>query len=235
MDKFKSREALVQYRNSLVAVRREKKKQIISLCAGSGCGAYGTAKVYEALAQELVNQGIHDKVEVKLTGCHGFCEKGPIMVIHPEGIFYPQVKAEYVKEIVEKTIIKGELINKRIYKDPISKKKIPYEKDITFYKLQKRIIFGGNGLIDPTSIDDYIANGGYGALEKALFNLDPDTIIEEIKTSALRGRGGGGFPTGIKWATAKRHEGSRYVICNADEGDPGAYMDRSLLEGTPTA
>jgi len=232
MTKIANKEALEALRETLQAQSQEGKK-LISLCAGSGCGAYGTAKVHKALQEELEKQGMADEVMVKLTGCHGFCEKGPIMVIHPEGIFYPQIKPEVVPEIVESTLKKGELIKSLIYKDQATKKKLTHEKDIPFYKLQQRIIFGNNGLIEPTSIEDYIGAGGYRALSKALFDMKPKGIIEEIKKSGLRGRGGGGFPTGIKWATCARHEGRRYVICNADEGDPGAYMDRSLLEGNP--
>jgi NADH:ubiquinone oxidoreductase subunit F (NADH-binding)/Pyruvate/2-oxoacid:ferredoxin oxidoreductase delta subunit len=155
------------------------------------------------------------------------------MVIHPEGIFYPQVTPEKVPDIVQTTLVGQQLVDKLIYKDPVTKKKISHEHEIPFYKLQKRLIFGNNGLIDPTSIEDYIAVGGYTALAKALFDMTPQSIIGEIKKSGLRGRGGGGFPTGIKWESCRRHDGQRYVICNADEGDPGAYMDRSLLEGNP--
>ena len=233
MPRLQDRTALIALRQSLQAQGPEVKKKLISLCAGSGCGAYGTESVYQALIQELKQHDLQDEVEVKLTGCHGFCEKGPIMVIHPEGIFYPQVKAENVPEIIEKTIKTGELVDALLFKDPISKKKIAREEDIPFYRLQKRIVFSNNGLLDPTSIEDYIGLGGYAALEKALFDGTPETIIEAIKTSGLRGRGGGGFPTGIKWASCRKFEGDRYVICNADEGDPGAYMDRSLLEGNP--
>jgi NADH-quinone oxidoreductase subunit F len=227
------RAALEQVRNSLKDRNRQGKRRVISLCAGSGCGAYGTAKVHQALTEELAKQNMQDKVEVKLTGCHGFCEKGPIMVLHPEGIFYPQVRADSIAEIVEKTVKNNQLVTSLIFKDPATKKKITHEHDIPFYKLQKRIIFGNNGMIDPTSIEDYIAVGGYSALEKALFAMTPEQIIDEVKTSGLRGRGGGGFPTGAKWENCREHEGDRYVICNADEGDPGAYMDRSLLEGNP--
>ena len=228
-----NRESLEKFQDKLKTAQSQGKKKLISLCAGSGCGAYGTAKVHHALTEELTRQNLTQDVEVKLTGCHGFCEKGPIMVIHPEGIFYPQVKPEHVPEIVEKTIKKGELVPSLIFKDPVSKSKITLEHDIPFYKLQQRVIFGNNGLIDPTNIDDYIAVGGYNAMAKALFDMTPDKIIAEIKKSGLRGRGGGGFPTGIKWDTCRKHHGTRYVICNADEGDPGAYMDRSLLEGNP--
>lgn len=233
MVKLENREALAALRNSLKAGLADNKRKLVSLCAGSGCGAYGTARVHQKLMDELKAHDLDQQVEVKLSGCHGFCEKGPIMVIHPEGIFYSELKEEHVAEIVEKTIKNGELIKARIFKDPISKKKITHERDIPFYKLQQREIFGHNGLIDPTRIEDYIAVGGYRALEKAFFQLSPEAIINQIKDSGLRGRGGGGFPTGIKWASCRKHEGRRYVICNADEGDPGAYMDRSLLEGNP--
>jgi len=233
MAKLENRSALESYRNALLTEQNSGKKKLISLCAGSGCGAYGTAKVYDSLTQELAKHGLQKEVEVKLSGCHGFCEKGPILVIHPEGIFYPGLKDEHVSDIVEKTIKDGGLVNALIYKDPATKEKIAYEKDIPFYKLQQRIIFGNNGAIDPTRIEDYIAVGGYNALEKALFEMTPEDIIDQVKKSGLRGRGGGGFPTGIKWETCRRHDGARYIICNADEGDPGAYMDRSLLEGNP--
>ncbi len=228
-----NRESLEKFQDKLKSAQSHGKKKLISLCAGSGCGAYGTAKVHQALVAELALQNLTEEVEVKLTGCHGFCEKGPIMVIHPEGIFYPQVKPEHMPEIVEKTIKNNDLVHSMIFKDPVSKAKITLEHDIPFYKLQQRIIFGNNGLIDPTSIDDYFAVGGYSAMAKSLFDMTPEKIIAEIKKSGLRGRGGGGFPTGIKWDTCRKHHGIRYVICNADEGDPGAYMDRSLLEGNP--
>jgi NADH:ubiquinone oxidoreductase subunit F (NADH-binding)/(2Fe-2S) ferredoxin/Pyruvate/2-oxoacid:ferredoxin oxidoreductase delta subunit len=233
MAKLADRAALIELRKKLQSKHQKRKKKLISLCAGSGCGAYGTAKVHQVLLEELKKNNLDKKVDVKLTGCHGFCEKGPIMVVHPEGIFYPQVKENHIPEIVTKTIKNGELVDSLVYKDPASKKKITLENDIPFYKLQQRIIFGNNGLIDPTSIEDYLAADGYSALEKALFNLKPKQIIDEIKKGGLRGRGGGGFPTGIKWETCSRQKGEKYIICNADEGDPGAYMDRSLLEGNP--
>ena len=233
MTTLDSRAALEAFRASLVDERRAGRKQLVSLCSGSGCGAYGTGKVHKALMQELANRGLADQVDVKLTGCHGFCEKGPIMVLHPSNYFYPQVKTKHIPDIVEKSILNGEMIEKLAFRDPVSKKRIIHEKEIPFYKLQQRLIFGNNTRIDPTNIDDYIAVGGYAALAKALMDMTPEEIIETIKASGLRGRGGGGFPTGIKWASCRRHAGDRYVICNADEGDPGAYMDRSLLEGNP--
>ena len=233
MTRLENREALAQLRKSVQDRGPDGKRKLISLCAGSGCAAYGTSKVHKALVEELARQDLQDKVEVKLTGCHGFCEKGPIMVIHPEGIFYPQLKEKHIPDIVEKTIKNDDLVDRLIFKDPSTKKKITHERDIPFYKLQQRTVFGNNGMIDPTSIEDYIAVGGYGALEKGLLDMTPEEIIDQIKKSGLRGCGGGGFPTGIKWESCRKHKGNRYVICNADEGDPGAYMDRSLLEGNP--
>jgi NADH-quinone oxidoreductase subunit F len=233
MARIGNREALSDLRLSLQTRLKNTKKKLISLCSGSGCGAYGTAKVYQTLMAQLAEHDLENEVDVKLSGCHGFCEKGPIMVIHPEGIFYPQLKEEHIPDIVENTLKNGDLVKNLIFKDPVTKKKITHEKDVPFYKLQQRIIFGNNGVIDPTNIEDYFAVGGYAALEKALFDMSPEEIIEEVKKSGLRGRGGGGFPAGIKWASCRKHEGDRYVICNADEGDPGAYMDRSLLEGNP--
>ncbi len=233
MIRLDNREALSELRKSFQKKSPDSSKKLVSLCAGSGCAAYGTSKVHKALMEELGRQGLQDRVEVKLTGCHGFCEKGPIMVIHPEGIFYPQLQEKHIPDIVEKTIKNGKLVESLVFKDPATKEKITRERDIPFYKLQQRMVFGNNGMIDPTSIEDYIGAGGYRALEKALLDMTPGDIIDQVKKSGLRGRGGGGFPTGIKWESCRSHKGNRYVICNADEGDPGAYMDRSLLEGNP--
>ena len=232
-ERLKGREALRKLRESIRGARHRVSRKLVSFCSGSGCKAYGTEKVYQALLGEVERQKIEKDVEIKRTGCHGFCEKGPIMVIYPEGIFYPQVKEEHIPQIVEETIRNGEVIDSLLFKDPRIKKRFIHEHDVPFYKLQKRIIFGNNGIIDPTSIEDYLAVGGYSAFEKALFEMTPEGIIEEIKKSGLRGRGGGGYPTGKKWESCRNQRGNRYIICNADEGDPGAYMDRSLLEGNP--
>lgn len=233
MSRLESQKALETYRKKLQK-QRDPKRSVISLCAGSGCGAYGTDEVKDALVKEISQNGLKGKVEIKVTGCHGFCEKGPIMVIHPEGTFYSQVKAEDVPEIVAESLVKKELVERLLYKDPVSKQRIAKEADVPFYSHQYRLIFGNNGFIDPTLIDDYIAMDGYSALPKALFDMNPEEIIDTIKKSGLRGRGGGGFPTGIKWASCRKAHGEpKYVMCNADEGDPGAYMDRSLLEGNP--
>ncbi len=233
MSRLENQKALEGCRKKLQK-QRDPKRPVISLCAGSGCGAYGTNEVKDALEKEISQNGLKGKVEVKVTGCHGFCEKGPIMVIHPEGTFYSQVKAEDVPEIVDETFVKKELVERLLYKDPVSKQRVAKEADVPFYSHQYRLIFGNNGLIDPTNIDDYIAMDGYSALAAALFNMSPEEIIDTIKKSGLRGRGGGGFPTGVKWDSCRKaHEEPKYVMCNADEGDPGAYMDRSLLEGNP--
>jgi NADH-quinone oxidoreductase subunit F len=222
MSRLENQKALESLRKKLQK-QRDPKRPVISLCAGSGCGAYGTDEVKDALDKEISQNGLK-----------GNCEKGPIMVIHPEGTFYSQVKAEDVPEIVDETFVKKELVERLLYKDPVSKQRIAKEADVPFYSHQYRLIFGNNGFIDPTDIDDYIAMEGYSALPKALFDMSPEEIIETVKASGLRGRGGGGFPTGAKWASCKKAHGEpKYVMCNADEGDPGAYMDRSLLEGNP--
>ncbi len=233
MVKLTSIDALQKHRDSITTERTSQNKRLISLCAGSGCGAYGTSGVYDELIKELNKHGLQDKFDVKLTGCHGFCEKGPIMVIHPEGIFYSKLKKEFMAEIVEQTLKNGELVKARLFKIESTKKKVALENQIPFYSLQQRIILGNNAEIDPTSIDDYISVGGYSALAKALSEMTPTSILDEISKSKLRGRGGGGFPAGVKWKTCAKFDGPRYVICNADEGDPGAYMDRSILEGNP--
>ena len=159
MTRLDSKSALENHRQSLIAARQGNGRQLISLCSGSGCGAYGTAKVHQELLAELSKNGLQNQVEVKLTGCHGFCEKGPIMVIHPQKYFYPQVKAENIAEIVEQTVKNDQIVERLAFKDPVSKKKIHHEDEIPFYKLQQRLIFGNNGMIDPTNIDDYIAAG----------------------------------------------------------------------------
>ncbi len=220
------RESLVQQRGS--------DKLCISVCSGTGCHALGATDVVSALKKALEESDLGDKVDVRGTGCHGFCEKGPIIVIRPQNIFYQQVKVNDVHEILEETILKGNIIDRLLYTDPATGERIVHEDDVPFYRKQQRLVFGNNGYIDPTSIEDYMAVGGYAALAKALVGMSPEEIIDEIKKAGLRGRGGGGFPTGVKWESCRRAEGDiRYVICNADEGDPGAYMDRSLMEGNP--
>lgn len=220
-------------RQSLLT-QRDPKRTCITICAGSGCLASGAGEVNKAFRNEVERQGLGEKIEIRESGCHGFCERGPLVVIRPQKIFYPLVKPEDIPEIISETAVSGRIIDRLLYVNPITGEKIVHEDDVPFYKLQKRLVFGSNGEIDPTNIEDYIAIGGYAALAKALSSMTPVQIIEEIKASGLRGRGGGGFPTGVKWETCRNAKGEvRYIICNADEGDPGAYMDRSVLEGNP--
>ncbi|PIU51501.1 NADH-quinone oxidoreductase subunit NuoF, partial [Candidatus Desantisbacteria bacterium CG07_land_8_20_14_0_80_39_15] len=188
----------------------------------------------ESLKQEIEKQKLSEKIKIKSTGCHGFCERGPIVVIRPRGIFYQKVKPEDIAEIINRTILKGEIIDSLLYVEPSTGKKVIYEHEVPFYKKQNRIIFGSNGSIDPTNIEDYIRIEGYSALSRTILKMSPEEIIEEVKRSGLRGRGGGGFPTGVKWESCRNAHGEpKYILCNADEGDPGAFMDRSLLEGNP--
>ena len=233
MEKIRSIEQLEALQGEILK-KQQAYARSLTLCAGTGCRAYGTMDIVQAFKKELKRKGLSKTVVLKTTGCHGFCERGPMVLVSPEGIFYQQFKLEDVPEIVEKTLIQKKVIKELLYSDPTTGKTIKKEKSIPFYKLQKRLLLGENLLIDPTSIDDYIAQGGYHALWKALTQMSPEGIVEEVKASGLRGRGGGGFPTGRKWESCRKAEGEvKYVICNADEGDPGAYMDRSLLEGNP--
>jgi NADH-quinone oxidoreductase subunit F len=231
--RIESIQDLEKLRKTLLA-KTDPTKTRIRICAGTGCRACGSEEVIEAFNKEIVGQGISADVEIKATGCHGFCERGTLIVLYPEGILYQMVKPEDVPEILKVTVGGKEIIERLLYVDPVSGERITYEKDIPFYKSQRRTLLGMNPSIDPTEIDDYIALGGYRAAAKALTEMTPEEVVAEVKESGLRGRGGGGFPTGEKWETCRNAPGdARYVICNADEGDPGAYMDRSLLEGNP--
>ena len=208
----------------------------IRICAGTACHASGRLAVRDAVVEELANRGLTAKVAVVETGCHGFCEQGPILVIQPKGIFYPHVRSQDVTAIIEQSIEGDGFVEKRLYRDLHSGEPVPYERDIPFYKGQHRLVLALNGKIDPYSIDDYLSHEGYAALTNVLAGDDPDAVIELITESKLRGRGGAGFSTGTKWRFARQAKGeTKYVICNADEGDPGAFMDRSVLEGNPHA
>jgi NADH-quinone oxidoreductase subunit F len=224
---------LEELRKGILA-KRDPEKPCITLCAGSACHASGSAEVAVSIEKELEKQGLGDKVDVRKTGCHGYCERGPIIVSHPEGIGYFEIKAADVSEIISKTITGREVVERLLYTDPDSGEKIALEEDIPFYKYQERLVFGANLKIDPKSIEDYLAIDGYAALAKALCAMTPEAVVDEVKKSNLRGRGGGGFPAGLKWEGSRNAPAdNKYVIVNADEGDPGAYMDRSLLEGNP--
>ena len=226
---------LEKFRKSILS-KRDPDKPCITLCSGSACHATGSREVAASIEAEIKKQGLSAAVDVRKTGCHGFCERGPIIVIHPEEICYFQIAPEDVPEIVSQTIKEKKVIERLLYTDPDTNKKIIHESEIPFYKNQERLVFGSNGSIDPKSIEDYLAIGGYSALAKVLAGMTSGQVVEEVKKSNLRGRGGGGFPAGRKWEGSRNAPDEiKYVIVNADEGDPGAYMDRSLLEGNPHA
>jgi NADP-reducing hydrogenase subunit HndC len=206
----------------------------VLICTGTGCVSSGADNIKDRLTSKLVEAGLQDEVKVVETGCHGFCEKGPIVIVYPEGVFYCQVSVEDVDEIFAEHLLKGRIVERLLYTEQGTEAKIPAYRDIDFYKKQHRIVLANCGRIDPESINEYIAVGGYEACGRALTEMTPEEVIAEIKESGLRGRGGAGFPTGLKWEFTRQTPGEKkYVICNADEGDPGAFMDRSLLEGDP--
>ncbi|MGD1048140.1 MAG: NADH-quinone oxidoreductase subunit F, partial [Candidatus Krumholzibacteriaceae bacterium] len=205
----------------------------VAVCTDTGCRACDSARVFEAFNREVAKARLRN-VQIKATGCHGFCEKGGLVVIHPREILYTRVKPGDVPEIVAKTLKKGQIVERLLFLDPEAGARIELEGEVPYYKRQMRLILGDNTRIDPTDIRDYVALDGYQALRRALERGRPAEIIRTITRSGLRGRGGGGFPAGIKWETARKARGSRrFVICNADEGDPGAFMDRSICEGNP--
>ncbi len=211
-------------------------KTYLLICGGTGCHATGSIKVMDVLQQELNEKGLQDKVEIVETGCNGFCAMGPIMVVHPGEIFYQKIKLDDIPKIVEEHLVKGTPFKKNLYKDPTTKQVIPCLDDIPFFSHQEAVSLRNKGLINPESINDYICRDGYLGAAKALLEMTPEQIIEEMKISGLRGRGGAGFPTGLKWQFASQSKSDvKYVLCNADEGDPGAFMDRSILEADPHA
>ena len=233
MKKIRNQDNLEEIRRKLLA-KREFGKRCITISSGT-CGRVSDSqKVVEAIYTAIKKHGVEDKVYVRVTGCHGFCQVAPILVIYPDGIFYQQVKAKDAEDIITETILANRVVDRLLYVDPTTGEKIVYEKDVPFFVKQKRLLLGNNRFVDPTKIEDYIAVGGYNALDKVLFEMKPEEVIEEIKSSGLRGRGGAGFPTGAKWESCRSSKGDiKNVVCNADEGDPGAYMDRSILEGNP--
>ncbi|SEM18621.1 NADH-quinone oxidoreductase subunit F [Syntrophus gentianae] len=206
------------------------------VCGGTGCHASGSIAVKEALVDELNKRNLSDEIKVVETGCNGFCAMGPIMVVYPEGIVYMNIKSEDVSELVEEHFIKGRPLERLFYKEPGKEEGIPTMQEIPFFALQDLRVLRNRGLIDPENIEEYISRDGYAGLAKALTEMTPEDIVQEVLKSGLRGRGGGGFPTGLKWQFAQRSVGDvKYVLCNADEGDPGAFMDRSVLEADPHA
>ena len=217
-----------------LAAERKKARHTLILSSGTCGQACGSLRVAEILRQEVKNTRLNGLVRLRITGCHGFCEQEPLLIIEPQDILYCRVRPEDVPEIVFATIEQDRVLERLLYEDPATGRKTVHEAELPFYDRQYRVLLGRNKLVDPTSLEDYLAVAGYSSLVKALGSLEPGEVIEEVERSGLRGRGGGGFPTGKKWRLCRSAPGSpKYVICNADEGDPGAYMDRSLLEGNP--
>jgi len=233
MPKIDSAAALEELRQGILS-KRDPDKPCIAICAGMGCFGASNDKVIGAFEKEIKKQKLTKKVDVRATGCHGFCEKGPIVVIYPEEICYVEVTSKDVPEIISQTVLGKKVIDHLIYTDPDTGKKTAHQSEIPFYKNQMRHLIGNNSKINPRSIDDYLAVGGYSALSKSLFEMSPEQVLEEIKKANLRGRGGGGFPAGRKWETARNAPGKeKYVIVNGHEGELGAFMDRALFTGNP--
>jgi NADH:ubiquinone oxidoreductase subunit F (NADH-binding)/(2Fe-2S) ferredoxin/NAD-dependent dihydropyrimidine dehydrogenase PreA subunit len=233
MEQLKSPTDLDKLRRDILA-KIDPKKPAIALCVSAGCEALGAKEVIKAFSDEFKKQGLDGKIDTKETGCLGFCEKGPRMVIYPQEIYYFRVKATDVPEIVSKTLRNGEIIERLLYTDPATGKTARHLSDVPFYRYQKRLLLDNNAKVDPKKIEDYIAVSGYSALVKALFQMTPEQVLEEVKKANLRGRGGGGFPTGRKWESTRDAPGEpKYVIVNCDQGDPGAFMNRTLMEGNP--
>lgn len=206
----------------------------VLVCGGTGCTSSNSLAIIEALEAEIAKKGLQDEVKVIRTGCFGLCALGPIMIVYPEGSFYSQVKVTDVPEIVEEHLLKGRLVKRLLYDETVTMDDVKSLQETDFYKKQHRVALRNCGVIDPENIEEYIAFDGYMALAKCLKEYTPAEVIQIVKDSGLRGRGGGGFPTGLKWSfTAANEADQKYVVCNADEGDPGAFMDRSVLEGDP--
>jgi NADP-reducing hydrogenase subunit HndC len=233
MPRINSAADLERLRKKILSEKRPDKSSV-AVCTGTACLGLGNDRVISAFEQDIKKQSLEKKVDIRATGCHGFCEKGPNVVIYPEEIYYLRVTPEDVPEIITDTVLKKKIIDRLTYTDPATGEKTPYLNEIPFYARQSRHLIGNNTKIDPGSIEDYIGIEGYSALSKALFEMDPKKILEEIKKSNLRGRGGGGFPAGLKWETTRNApEKEKYVIVNGHEGEPGAFMDRAIFTGNP--
>ena len=233
MPRMNSAGELQALRKGLLS-KRDPNKPCIAICAGTGCLGPGSDEVISAFESEVKKHSLKAKVDIRATGCHGFCEEGPNVVIYPEEICYTRVTVEDVPEIVSQTVIGKKVIDRLVYVDPNTGEKSVHQSEIPFYKKQMRHLIGNNSKMDPKSLDDYLALGGYSALSRALFEMSPEQVLEEIKKANLRGRGGGGFPAGSKWETARNAPGDKkYVIVNGHEGEPGAFMDRALFTGNP--
>jgi NADP-reducing hydrogenase subunit HndC len=233
MPRMNSASELEDLRKGVLSAR-DPDKPSIAICAGMGCLGRGSSRIISAFEEEVDKRDLKTKVDIRATGCHGYCEKGPMVVIYPEEICYVDVKLKDVPEIITQTVLGKKVIDRLTYTEPETGEKAAHQSEIPFYMKQMRHLMGSNTKIDPRSIDDYLAVGGYSALSKSLFEMSPEKVLEEIKKANLRGRGGGGFPAGRKWETARNAPGKeKYVIVNGHEGELGAYMDRALLTGNP--
>ena len=235
MPRFESVDHLTQYRRQLKAKFDPKQPQVL-VCAGPGCLPLGSDEVAEAFKTALAEQGVDGKVVLKTSGCHGLCAKGVRVLIRPQEISYEKVTTQDAPEIVETTLVNDGIVDRLTYQDPVSEKKCAYKKEILFYQHQQPIVLRKLDLIDPESLDDYLLLGGYRSLRKIFFEMTPEQVIDAVERSGLRGRGGAGFPTGRKWRICREApEMVKFIICNGDEGDPGAFMDRAVMEGDPHA
>jgi len=233
MARAKSTKEFINFQKKLKDANKRTPTTVI-ISSGTCGQACGSLNIIELFEKEHKKHKLGNKVKLRITGCHGFCEQEPLVIIEPGNIFYCHIDPKDVPEIVSETILKDNIVDRLLYYNPASKERITCEKDIPFYKAQKRTVLEQNKLVDPCDITEYISQGGYSAFIKALTSKKPEEIIDEVTKSGLRGRGGGGFSTGRKWQSCRQSHGSpKYVVCNADEGDPGAYMDRSVLEGNP--
>ena len=232
MKRLSSIEELQHFQQAILK-ERDPNRLRVRICM-TGCRAFGAVEVRDAFKASIAEQGLTDKVDIVETGCHGFCARAPVAAVDPYGFFYQQISPKDVPEIVKTTLVEGKPFEKALYKEADSDTPVSLEKDVPFYRDQMKIVLRNCGRIDPTRMDDYIARDGYSALAKVLSTMSPEAVIEEVLHSGLRGRGGAGFSTGTKWRFARNAKGDmKYVICNADEGDPGAFMDRAVLEGDP--
>jgi NADP-reducing hydrogenase subunit HndC len=233
MSRIHSASELAKFRKGILS-KRDPDKPCIAICAGMGCLEQDNGKVIKAFEKEITKKDLKSKIDIRATGCHGYCEKGPLVVLYPEEICYVEVTPKDVPDIVSQTVLGNKVIDRLIYADPDTGEKAVHLSEIPFYKKQMRHLIGVNPKIDPKSIDDYLAVGGYSALAKSLFEMSPEQVLEEVKNAHLRGRGGGGFPAGWKWDTARKAPGKeKYVIVNAHEGELGAFMDRAIFTGNP--
>jgi NADH-quinone oxidoreductase subunit F len=233
-EKIETIENLYKTIDHHIQERKSEETPILTVSAGTCGRARGSMRVIESLEKVIQKENLQDQVRIRVTGCHGFCEAEPNIILQPQDFFYQKVQPKDAQAIISETVLNDKIIEHLLYTDPSTETKALNEDEIGFYKKQRRIVLGDNALIDPTEIEDYFSIGGYRSLAKVLAEMKPEEVIEIVQKSGLRGRGGAGFPTGNKWAFARKAKGdTKYVICNADEGDPGAYMDRSLLEGNP--